>query len=106
MRKILFIVVLAAAAAGCATGAKPATSAAVDSNVSTSNACRHWSNIKNDIRDGILDTAELRTKISEVRESASSSPVRSAATKLLAGVTVNDREQILSGFGDLEAACK
>jgi hypothetical protein len=107
MRRAIFLLALAVSAAGCAG---TATSAApprptVDPYASDSNACRHWRNIMGDVKAGILTDSELRAKVSEVRESATSAPVRSAATQLLAGVTSKKKDQILSGYAALEAAC-
>lgn len=109
MRRAFFLVALVAAsvAAGCGTtttsGSAPAP--AVDPNASTSNACRHWHNIMGDVNAGILTDGELRTKVSEVRDSASSTPVRAAATKLLAGVTSKSKDQIVAGYAALQGAC-
>jgi Spy/CpxP family protein refolding chaperone len=68
-------------------------------------ACGHWNNIKGDVSAGILTDSELRTKISEVRDAATDSTVKSAATTLLAGITANSSTQITAGAKALNAAC-
>ena len=69
-------------------------------------ACAHWHNIMSDVRAGVLTDPELRTKISEVRNSATDYSVKSAATDLLSAVTRRDRDAILDAADDLESACK
>lgn len=72
---------------------------------SSSMACTHWSNIMGDVRAGILTDAELRTKISEVRNSATTPAVSTAATHMLSAVTSRDKSAILVSFAELETAC-
>jgi predicted small secreted protein len=86
-----------AAACGTASGAKSGKSML---------ACGHWNNIKGDIRSGILTDAEIRSKVSEVRESATSPAVESAATTLLAGITSNSKSKITAGAEALDSACQ
>lgn len=69
-------------------------------------ACAHWHNIMSDVRAGILTDPELRTKLGEVRNSASDYSVKSAATELLSAVTRRDKSAILDAADDLEAACR
>jgi hypothetical protein len=68
-------------------------------------ACGHWANIRGDISAGILTDSEIRAKVSEVRSSATSPAVESAATTLLAGITARDKSDIASGAVALNSAC-
>jgi hypothetical protein len=68
-------------------------------------ACGHWGNIRGDIRSGILSDSEIRSKVSEVRDSATTPAVESAATTLLAGITSGSKTGITSGYTALNAAC-
>lgn len=90
------LLVLSAAACGTASNSSSGKSLM---------ACGHWNNIKGDVTAGILTDAELRAKVNEVRSSASSKDVESAATELLAGITANSTSKIESGASRLNAAC-
>lgn len=68
-------------------------------------ACEHFTNIMGDVTSGILTDAELRSKISEVRDSATSSAVRSAATDLLAAITRRNNTAVVTAASDLADAC-
>jgi len=71
----------------------------------SSMACTHFHNIVGDIKSGILTDSEIRTKISEVRDSAVDPAVEKAATHLLAGVTQNSEAVTELGFAELVKAC-
>jgi hypothetical protein len=68
-------------------------------------ACGHWDNIRGDVRAGILTDSEIRTKVSEVRSSATSPAVKSAATDLLAAVTSRSKSGITTSYAALTIAC-
>jgi hypothetical protein len=105
MRRSLTIASLMLAtltAAGCG-GTKSSSSRSPEGESTL--ACGHWANIRSDVRAGILTDSELRAKIGEVRSSATSSPVRSAATTLLAGVTANSKTTMTAGYTALNEAC-
>lgn len=79
---------------------KPNTSASGDAA-----ACRHYSNIIGDVEAGILNDAELRVKIGEVRGMAQTTAVHDAATHLLSAATRRDKNGILLASGEMDRAC-
>lgn len=106
MRRVLIItsltlVTLTIGACGTSSSSSSASSGGKGSVM----ACGHWNNIKGDISDGILTDSEIRSKVSEVRDSATSSSVKSAATSLLAGITSRSKSEITAGATALNAAC-
>lgn len=108
MRRVLTItgLTLATLAIGaCGTSSSSSSSASSGGKASVM-ACGHWDNIKGDISDGILTDSEIRSKVSEVRDSATSSSVKSAATSLLAGITSRSKSDIAAGAVALNSACK
>lgn len=110
MRKIIFASTFALVAlTACGPSTSKSTSSGGGGSSSeghSSLACEHFSNIMGDVTAGILTDAELRTKISEVRDSATSSGVRSAATTMLAAITRRDKVAVVSAASDLADACK
>lgn len=102
MRRTLIVSALALLATTTAACGTSSSSSSAGKSVM---ACQHWNNIKGDVSAGILTDSELRTKISEVRDAATSSAVESAATELLAGITANSDSKITSGAHRLNAAC-
>lgn len=106
MRRIILsgsLVLLALTAAGC--GGKSTTSESYSGSASPM-ACTHWNNIVGDVHSGILTDAELRSKVSEVRDAATDPTVEAAATKLLSGITHNNEATITAGANALQAACQ
>jgi hypothetical protein len=106
MRRTLTITALsliALTAGACGTSSASSSSGA-SKNGSTL-ACGHWANIRGDVSAGILTISELRSKVSEVRDSATSPAVESAATKLLSGITSSDKSDIAAGAKALNSAC-
>lgn len=104
MRRSLTIAGIALATASLAAGCGSSSSSSSSSNRSVM-ACDHWNNIRGDVSAGILTDAELRSKISEVRSSATNQAVESAATTLLAGITSRDNSDIAAGARALNSAC-
>lgn len=109
MRKIIFASAFALVAlTACGTTSSKSSSSSGGGSSSeghSSLACEHFSNIMGDVKSGILTDAELRTKISEVRDSATSSSVRSAATTMLAAITRHDKSGVVTAASDLIDAC-
>jgi hypothetical protein len=104
MRRTLTITALsliALTAAACGTSSSSSSSSAGKSTL----ACGHWMNIRGDVSAGVLTVSELRSKVSEVRDSATSSAVESAATTLLSGITSSDKSDIAAGAKALNSAC-
>lgn len=101
------LALLALLTAGCGSSTNSASSASASASASGTStlACGHWENIRGDIYAEILTDSELRTKVSEVRDSATSSDVESAATELLAGITGRNNAKVVSGFSSLNRAC-
>lgn len=106
MRRSLTIAGLMLAAlsvAGCDTSSTSTSSASASKTGSM--ACTHWANVQGDIKAGILSYAEMRTKVNEVRSSATSPKVEKAATLLLSGITSKDKSEVAVGLVALNAAC-
>jgi hypothetical protein len=91
-----FFVVLCGLAGQCTGGSKPDRDTA---------ACGHWRNIRADLAAEVLTMSEAREKLSEVRDGAVTSEVRSAATRMLAGLTINSGKVAVTGMGELDSAC-
>jgi hypothetical protein len=109
MRKIIFASAFALVAlTACGPSSKSTSSGGGGSSSEghSTLACEHFSNIMGDVSAGILTDAELRSKISEVRDSATSSAVRSAATTMLAALTRKDKSGLILAAGNLADACK
>ena len=81
------------------------TSSSSSSSSGSTMACAHWINIREDVREGILSDSELRTKVGEVRSSATTPAVKEAATDLLAGITSHSKSGITAGYLALTSAC-
>jgi hypothetical protein len=104
MRRTLTITGLILAVTFTIVACGPTSSSSSSSGKSVA-ACGHWANIRGDVSAGILTTSELRTKIAEVRSSASTPAVESAATQLLAGITSGSKSEITNGVKVLNSAC-
>lgn len=102
----LVLATVSVAACDTKTSSSSSSSASASGSNSSVGACKHWNNIRGDISAGILTDAELRSKVGEVRSSATSPAVEKAATILLAGITSRDKTDITAGLVALNAACK
>lgn len=92
-------------AAACGTSSKSSSASSSGGASKSYAACTHWNNIRGDISKGILTDSELRSKVSEVRSSASDSTVEAAATELLSGITSGSKTKIATGAQRLNSAC-
>lgn len=106
MRRFLTVTGLALFTLAASAACGPTSSSSSTSGDSKSPAaCTHWSNIRGDVRAGILTDSELRSKVAEVRTSASDPSVRSAATDLLAAITSGNKTTLTSAYLALNKAC-
>jgi hypothetical protein len=68
-------------------------------------ACGHWRNVRSDLAANVLTMSEAREKLGQVRDGAVTPTVRGAATRMLAGLTMNSGKVAVTGMGELDAAC-
>jgi hypothetical protein len=92
--------------------ASASSSAASSSGASSSSgsasstmACVHFHNVMGDIDAGILADYEIREKVKEVRDSATTSAVRTASTDLLSAVTSGTSSDVKTATLELLMAC-
>jgi hypothetical protein len=106
MRRLLIITSLVLIPFAVTACGPSSSSASSSTSGGSTLACGHWANIRSDVRAEILTDSELRAKVAEVRSSATSDAVESAATELLAGITSGDKNDMASGYLALNAACE
>lgn len=70
-------------------------------------ACDHFRNIMRDFGDGIMTTAELRTKIREVEGNANIATVevQTSSRRALAAVTQDNADAFVAAVTELHQAC-
>lgn len=71
-------------------------------------ACRHWRNVLDDTRAGVLTDPELREKVKEVHADArhaDAPEIASASEELLAAATAGDADRFRRAADRFNAAC-
>lgn len=79
-----------------------------DSDGSATLACRHYGNVAQDVADGRLTGPELRSKIKQIDETASTSDtpgIASNAERMLAAITAGDLVTFKSAASAFASAC-
>ena len=83
------------------------TTVADDANDQSSLACNHFRNIMGDVQQGILTDAELRSKLTEVKDDAiiGTPAVKAASVHMLSAMTTGTTDELLTAVGEMAAAC-
>lgn len=103
---VFVLALLMVGSCGAMTGWNLDSNAPASSSAKTyTPACEHFMNVIHDLKAGILTRTELRTKIAEVRDSATNAEVKGAATTMLAAITRGDDAGTRTAADQVKAAC-
>lgn len=109
MRRLFTVVLVVAVLAGCGGGeGQQESGAGSDLDASARLACRHFFDIADDVRKGLLSDEEIVDKLQEVYDTGyvSRTPgVSRAVTLMLSGAKQDDQDRLARGIRLMGRSC-